>query len=352
MFMQHNTRNIAGPAPTIADVADHSGFSPSTVSRVINDDKNVKLATRNAVRASLEQLNYIPNLAARSLAGTAQIRIGLLYSNPSAAYLSRLLLGCLEQSRLNQVQLIIENCSGERDALDTLYDLIRSGVDGILLCPPLCDDDQLLSVVETEKVPTVVVANWTPPGNISTIRINDFAAAKLMTHHIVNLGHKRIGFIEGDAQHKASEQRLLGFQAAMKEAGVNVDFSLIVEGEFTYRSGLHAAEKLLGNKNRPTAIFAANDDMAAAAVTVAHRMRLNVPRDLTICGFDDTDFAQSIWPELTTIHQPISAMAGAAVTMLYEKVRAKRAGKPDVRLHELLEFTLIQRGSDAAPAVE
>ncbi len=258
-------------------------------------------------------------------------------------------MGCLEQAGLHHIQLVIERCSDGADPQTAVRQLIASGVEGILLVPPLCDDEDLLALLEQEKVTTVVVANWTPPGNVSTIRIDDVAASKIMTKHLISLGHKRIGFIEGPPDHKASDQRLQGFQAAMKEAGLNIDVSLIIEGQFTYRSGLAAAQSLLDRYDRPTAIFAANDDMAAAAVTVAHRLRLGVPGDVTVCGFDDTDFAQSIWPELTTIHQPISDMARAAIKMLFAKIRDRRSGKPDRRYYEQHDFILIERESAGLP---
>ena len=171
-----------------------------------------------------------------------------------------------------------------------------------------------------------------------------------MTRHIISLGHTRIGFILGNPQHKASEQRELGFRTAMSAAGLEVPGNCIAQGEFTYRSGLAAAEALLDSPDRPTAIFASNDDMAAAAVAVAHRRHLDVPTDLTVCGFDDTDFAQSIWPELTTIHQPIAQMSRTAVAMLVGQIRSRRAGKIEPVQEALLDFTLVRRDSDAPPA--
>ncbi len=344
--MNEKTHRQPLNAPTIADVAAYAGFSPMTVSRVINGEKNVRESTRDAVLAAVAKLNYSPNLAARTLAGAEQIRIGLLYRNPSAAYLSRFLVGSLEQARLNHVQLVIEKCDSDQEEEEAVRELIASGVDGLILSPPMCDKASILNMIEREKITVVVVANWRPPGNISTIRIDDILAAKTMTEHIIKLGHKHIGFIKGNPEHKASDQRLQGFRLAMAEANLICDEALIVQGLFTYRSGLEAAETLLDLKNRPTAIFAANDDMAAAAITVAHRRHLDVPRDLTVCGFDDTDFAQSIWPELTTIHQPIAEMSRAAVDMLFAKIRAKRSGKDDVRHDKLLDFTFVQRDSD------
>lgn len=322
-----------------------------TVSRVINGEKNVKDSTRAAVLAAIETLNYSPNLAARTLAGSEQIRIGLVYSNPSPTYLSRFLLGCLEQARINQVQLIIEKCDDdERDEETALRELIANGVDGIIISPPLCDSERVLQLLVDANVLTVAAANWRIPYAISTVRIDDRAAAHAMTSHLLTLGHRRIGFIIGNPAHKASEQRLLGFRDAMDEAGIAVDAGWVVQGEFSYRSGLKTSEQLLDLPAPPTAIFAGNDDMAAAAVSVAHRRHLNVPRDLTVCGFDDTDFAQSIWPELTTIHQPIAAMAGAAIDLLIENIRARRNGKAAPPREIVLDYTLVKRESDSPPA--
>ncbi len=320
-----------------------------TVSRVINGEKNVRESTRTAILQAIAKLNYSPNLAARTLAGADQIRIGLLYSNPSAAYLSRLLLGSLEQARLSHVQLVIEKCdSGLEEENAALQALIASGVDGIILPPPMCDSEQLLDILAHSGVLLVVVANWRPPGSVSVVRIDDREASATMTRHIASLGHRRIGFIIGNPTHKASAERLRGFRDAMAQLGLSIPDALVVQGQFTYRSGLAAAEQLLTLTDRPTAIFASNDDMAAAAVAVAHRRHLEVPQDLTVCGFDDTDFAQSIWPELTTIHQPIAEMARTAVEMLVGQIRARRAGRQEPTQQSLLPFTLVRRESDAS----
>jgi LacI family transcriptional regulator len=348
--MNQRSSRFQNGGSTIADVAKESGFSPMTVSRVINGEKNVRETTRQAVLGAVKKLNYSPNLAARTLAGADQIRIGLLYSNPSAAYLSRFLVGSLEQARLSHVQLIIKDCADEEDAVEAIHALIASNVDGIIMSPPLCDSEELLKMIGDEAILAVVVANWHPPESVSAIRIDDIAAAAEMTRHILSLGHRRIGFIKGNPLHKASSQRLAGFEFALQEAGIALDSSLIVDGQFTYRSGLSAAETLLSLPERPTAIFASNDDMAAATVTVAHRYHLDVPGDLTVCGFDDTDFAQSIWPELTTIHQPIASMSRAAIDLLVEHIRDQRAGRERQSTEKLMDFTFVRRDSDAPPA--
>jgi LacI family transcriptional regulator len=336
-------------APTIADVAAYAGFAPMTVSRVINGEKNVRQETREAVQAAVAKLKYSPNLAARTLAGAEQIRIGLLYSNPSAAYLSEFLVGSLEQARLSHVQLVVEKCDSKQHEDEVARELLATGVDGIILPPPLCDSKRIHGVLTKAGALTVAVASASPRAGLLAVRIDDHAAAVAMTRHILSLGHKRIGFIIGNPDQTASAQRFAGYQAALGEAGIAVEKSLIAQGLFTYRSGLKAAEQLLSLAKPPTAIFASNDDMAAATVAIAHRHHLDVPKDLTVCGFDDTEFSRSIWPELTTIHQPIADMSRAAMELLVRKIRARRAGKDEDCKHALLDFTLVRRDSDAPP---
>jgi LacI family transcriptional regulator len=170
-----------------------------------------------------------------------------------------------------------------------------------------------------------------------------------MTSHLLSLGHVRVGFITGNPDQTASARRQEGYEAALRERGLAVDPELIAPGLFTYRSGLDAAERLLRLKNPPTAIFASNDDMAAATVAAAHSHGLAVPSDLTVCGFDDTAMATTIWPELTTVRQPIGDMSRAALDLLVRKVKAQRAGAPQPTGHQRLPFTLVRRQSDAAP---
>jgi LacI family transcriptional regulator len=349
-FMKQRSPRAQQGVPTIADVAKEAGYSPMTVSRVINGEKNVREITRKAVEAAVAKLNYSPNLAARSLAGAEQIKIAMLYGNPSAAYLSRLLVGTLEQARKSHVQLVIEQFDSEDDIPVAFRELMDSGVDGIVLSPPLSDNPKVLELIEKSDVECVIVANWTPPGRMSVVYIDDIEAAATMTRHIISLGHKRIGFVIGNPEQNASMQRLKGFEMAMAEAGLAIDPAYVVQGQFTYRSGLDAAEQLLKLDKPPTAIFASNDDMAAAAVTVAHRRHLDVPGGVTICGFDDTDFALSIWPELTTIHQPIADMSRNAVEILVDHIRSKRSGRVAAREVRLLDYTFVRRESDAVPA--
>jgi LacI family transcriptional regulator len=343
----------SGNVVTIHDVARHAGVSPMTVSRVINSETNVRDETRAKVNASIKTLRYSPNLAARSLASADTVHIGFLYANSTAAYLSELLLGSLKQSGLSGCQLVLEQCDDLETERKAIQRMVSGGVDGVLLPAPLCDSEDALKTVVSAGIPSVLVTAGRPAPGFSAVSVNDFEAAREMTRYLLSLGHQRIGFINGHPGHSASAQRFRGYMDGMTEAGLAVGADQVAQGFFTYRSGLEAAERLLTNSFNPTAIFASNDDMAAATMAVAHRKGLDVPHDLSVAGFDDTPLATMIWPELTTVRRPISDMAREAVRLLIAQVRAKRHGVPQPVEHKIMNFTLVKRGSSAqAPSAK
>lgn len=338
-----------GDAVTIHEVARHAGVSPMTVSRVMNSNSNVREATRELVMRAVKELNYTPNPAARSLAAAQGTRIALIYTNPSAAYLSELLVGALDGASRTAAQLVLDTWanispSSERAAARKL----ASSVAGVILPPPLCESKAISSEFVAAGIPVVAVASGRFQPDLSCVRIDDFRAAQEMTAYLIELGHSRIGFIKGHPNQTASARRFEGFQAALQEAGIALDPALIQQGYFTYRSGLEATEKLLVRKRPPTAIFASNDDMAAAAISVAHRRGLDVPRDLSVVGFDDTPTATTIWPELTTIRQPIAAMAESSIELLLRSIRRKDS-ETKVVVDHVVAHQLIKRDSVAAP---
>lgn len=188
-----------------------------------------------------------------------------------------------------------------------------------------------------------------PPERSLNVRIDDAAAAAAMTRHLIDLGHRRIGFIRGNPNQTSSAERHRGFVEAVEAAGLDMKAMPVEQGYFTFRSGIVAAERLLDRKDPPTAIFASNDDMAAAAVGVAHRRGLHVPQDISIVGFDDTSLATTMWPELTTVRQPIAAMAESALTLLLARLRAHRAGTTHKLEEQVLDHELILRESSGPP---
>jgi LacI family transcriptional regulator len=329
---------------TIHDVATQAGVSHMTVSRVLNGEEHVKTATREKVRDAIRALNYQPNTAARSLAGASLPRVGLLYDNPSTSYLSEFFIGALSECRKTGAQVVVSRFAEGESSQAAIDSLVESGLDALVLPPPLCESAEALEKLLEADVAVVAMAPGSASPFIPTVRIDNVAAARDMTQHLVGLGHRRFGFIKGAANQSVSRQRAAGFFEALALAGLDPTEVLVEEGDFTYRSGLEAAERLLAHPDRPTALFAANDDMAAAALTAAHSLGLKVPGDLSIVGFDDTAIASTVWPSLTTIRQPIADMARDAVDLAIREIDRKRSGgrAPPQVLHP---HHLVLRGS-------
>lgn len=332
--------------PTVADVARAAGVSPMTVSRVVNRDVRVVDATRERVEAAIAQIGYVPNLAARSLAGGKQCRIALLHSNPSAAYLSEFLVGSLDEATTQSAQIVVEHCADGVAPSELVRRISNHRVDAVLLPPPLSDDAALLAALKATRLPLAQVATGSPADFSNAVMIDDEAAAYALTARLAKLGHQRIGFISGNANQTASVLRRNGYHRALGEFGLTIEPRFEVGGDFTYRSGLTAAKVLLEQHDRPTAIFASNDDMAAATIAMAHRMGIDVPGELSVCGFDDTASATMVWPELTTARQPVAEMAKLAVRLLVSAATSDKA-EPIKPRHERMDFTLIVRDSDA-----
>lgn len=339
------TRKDRKGAVTIHDVARHAGVSPMTVSRVVNSAPGVRESTRKTVMAAVEALGYSPNAAARSLARQGSGRIGLLYSNPSASYLTAFLVGALDGAQKTGVQLMIEKCDPDPDSeRAAVARLVAGGASGVILPSPHGESPAALADFKAAGVAVVAVATGRFRSEVSAVRIDEFAAAAEMARHLLALGHRRIGFIKGAMNQSASDERLQGFQSEMRAAHPAAE-ALIEDGAFTYRSGLEAAERLLSLPDRPTAIFASNDDMAAGALTAAHRLGLDVPGELTLVGFDDTAIATAVWPELTTIRQPVAEMAETAVRMLSEDIRGRNSTAGGGAADRLVGHRLVVRGS-------
>ena len=346
-MVKHSPRSLRRKASaiTIDDVAAHAGVSAMTVSRVINGHAGVREGNRARVLRSVRELDYRPNLAASALAAAQHTCIALIYTNPSASYLRELLVGALRGSTRAAAQLVIASW----DELDTQARVdaahqLATRVAGVILPPPLCESQAIVEAFTAAGIAVVSIASSQFNDRVSCVRIDDRHASHAMVTHLIAHGHTRIGYITGDPDQTASAHRWQGYRDALAQAGLRYDEALVHTGHFTYRSGLDAAERLLSLSPRPSAIFASNDDMASAVVSVAHRRGLAVPGDLSVVGFDDTTAATMVWPELTTIHQPVAAMADTAIDILLREIRHPAASAPRIVSH-VLPHQLIERGS-------
>lgn len=317
-----------------------------TVSRVINDRPGVGPGTRQAVNEAIRALGYTPNVAARSLVTSTELRIGVVYSNPSAAFMSDFLTGVFEEASIRGARLILLKGGegGRPPAAAELTALVAAGIRGVILAPPLGESPVVLRALAKAGLPMAAVGAYDVE-NAICVRINDRQAAYEMTQELLRLGHRHLGFILGNPNQAATAQRLAGFQDAVAETpGVT---TVIAKGDFSFASGLAAAEQLLDTRSPPTAIFASNDDMAAAAVSVAHRRHLDVPRELTVVGFDDTPAAVTLWPPLTTVHQPVRKLAAEALGLLTAEI-AKAATDGHAQREHVLEHEIVARQSTAS----
>lgn len=344
-------RRGAKPGPTAKDVADRAGVSPMTVSRVVNGDLKVRPETRRRVEAAISDLSYLPNAAARQLAGAEAFRIGLPFPLSSGRnYLSEVLMGGLEQIGASGHQFMLKTCETPDGARELIATFIAAGVNGIILPPPLRAHAGIIQDLRRWGGAAVFIGPGRPLEDFSGVLIDNREAARAMTRFLLDLGHQRIGFIHGDPRHPASDLRHAGFLDAMREAGVSNPDRYHAHGSYDFQSGLLAAEGLLTRKDRPTAVFAANDITAAAVIAFSHRVGLHIPEELSVAGFDDMPIATNIWPMLTTVRQPIAAMAQEAITLLVAAMRTQADGRPVQPVQRTFDYTLVTRGSCAAPA--
>jgi len=329
-------------APTIMDVARLAGVSMKTVSRVMNNESAVSEKTRNKVKQAAFELNYTPNNAARGLASSKSYLIALIYDIPSPGYAIKIQKGATNACREYGYHLIVEplesNSPQVEEEISKLISRLR--VDGVILAPPLCDNADVVGLLAQKNIPYVPIAPSAVHGTVPIVKMDDVKAAQEITEHLTSLGHKDIGFVKGHPRHSASALRYEGFREAMRRAGLRINPDWIVEGDFTYKSGVEAGAKLLSGQNRPTAVFASNDDSAAGVMAIAGRLGLSIPADLSIAGFDDTAIADSIWPRLTTIRQPVSEMGYCAAKLLLDTQRDL-----DVLEHKLNHELIIREST-------
>ena len=335
-----------GPA-TIQMVADRARVSPKTVSRVINNERGVRDETRERILEAIRQLDYQPNLNARGLAGARSFLIGLFYDKPGD-YLNEFQTGAVQRCRESDLHLMVQplDIASKEMARDVSMLVRQLRLEGAILLPPLSDHPVVRAALAEAGVPAVHIAPMREPSDSPSVDTDDRAAARQMTVQLLEHGHLRIGFMLGPPGHRATEQRYLGFADAMHARGLNIDPELVQTGNFEFADGLECARRILGSRSRPTAIFASNDDMAAAAACAARQMGLELPGALSIAGFDDAPVASMMWPQLATVRQPVREIARIAADLIIQH-RPHRRGWPRPIPRPRLNLELVMRGSIA-----
>lgn len=330
---------------TINDIARIAGVSKKTVSRVINRSPLVQADTRARIEAVMQRYRYVPDPQARGLAFRRSFLIGLVYDNPNAQYIVNMMEGALDGLRDSEYELVVHPCDRTSAALipGVQRFVVRQKLRGVILLPPVSENDELTRALD-EVGCAYVRVSYAPLDEPSRMLIsNDRQAVGEVARYLVSLGHRRIGYVTGPQGFLSARERREGFLEALERRGLRVPPELIVQGGYTYESGLAGGETLLGRSPRPTAIFASNDEMAAGVYRAADRLGLSVPGDLSIVGFDDGPIAARLLPPLTTVRLPIRDIGRLAAI----KLTHPDAGGADV--HSLIVPHLVVRDSCAPP---
>jgi LacI family transcriptional regulator len=330
---------------TMAEVAKAASVSMKSVSRVVNREANVSEKLRVKVQKAINDLGYVPDPAARSLAGARTRTIGILFDNPSPYYIMKIQAGAYQACREHGFHLLIENLdSAAGNVAEQMHEiLLNLRVDGFVLTPPLTDNETVLDILDAKGIPYVRIAPVSFLHRSPSFSIDDGAAAAEIAKHFWDLGHRRFGMVTGPVDHGAAGTRRNGFLSALNSLGHEGDVPEAYGG-FQFDVAINAGHILLTSPDKPTAIFAMNDDSAAGVMAAAAQLGMRVPQDVAIAGFDDSWIAKSVWPYLTTIYQPITEMSHQAATMLIERDAVKSAAGDC-----LLDYRFMVRASTWSP---
>jgi len=336
---------------TIKDVAEQAGVSLKTVSRVINNEPSVHARTREKVQRAIDALGYRPDPSARSLRSTRAYAVGLVYDNPNAHYIISMQSGVLAACRKSGYGLQIHPCDSTSPRLaEELVALVGNArLAGLVLAPPMSEQPELIRKLAAAKIPfmRVISARQDPQDGYPCVYVDDRDAAYAITEHLIQLGHTRIGFLWGGRDHRSSPERYQGYEDALKDYGIALDRKLILPGDYSFDDGFRGARKLLALKDRPTAIFGSNDEIAAGVLAAAHSSGLSVPWELSIAGFEDSPFSKQSWPALTTARQATEEIARHAAQRLIGNLQRAANGEPLEEGNEGFSPELVVRGSTA-----
>lgn len=328
---------------TIKDVAARAGISYTTVSHVVNGTRPVSDQVRRKVEAAIAELGYVPSGVARSLRTRATGTLGLLVPNASNPYFAELARGIEDHAERNGYSVILCNSDDDIDKqLRYLRVLLERRIDGLIVAT-VASDAAFAQALANLQVPLVLVDRSLEGVSADQLRVDHEQGAYLATRHLLELGHRRIVCIGGPASTQVAQLRAAGYQRALDEAGVVA--RAVVDCPFTSPAGHAAAQVLLAAEPRPTAIFAGNDMIALGVLRAAAEHQLQVPRQLSVVGFDDIEVSRYLHPALTTVGQCIGALGEQVAARLLERIRT-----PDLAVTQrLIEPILLLRESSAAP---
>ena len=334
---------------TIFDVARRAGVSIKTVSRVVNNESNVREQTREKVLRAVRELRYRPNAAARALSGRRSRVVGLVYENAQEfGYTQDALNGALRACEAQGYTLLLcpLTLPNARVAERIREFAAQARIDGVVLPAPMGDVAEITGALRKLTIPFAAITPREPLLEEINIACMDQEATFALTEYLIEQGHRTIGFIKGHPDHGASAKRYAGYRQALQEHRLAFAASLVRQGYFDFESGKAAAGELLDLAGAPSAIVASNDDMAAGVLFEARERGLAVPGDLSIVGFDDTRIASRVWPALTTVRQPIAQMAEVAARLLIDKLGGETVRSPE----KAFACEVVIRASTARPA--
>jgi LacI family transcriptional regulator len=333
---------------TINDVAKLSGVSKKTVSRIINNSPNVRADTRAKVEKIIKVLNYFPDPQARGLASQKSFLLGLIYDNPNASYIAEFQQGVLDHCRSQGYELVVHPC--DRNSINLVGELAsfigRLKLDGVVILPPLSANAQLAELIEKSGCHCIRILPAASEEQAHIVQSNDHHGVKEIAELLVKLGHTEIGFIHGPRDYLSAVERYVGFEQSLLNLGVSLPSQRVVYGEYTFESGVACAEVLLARQPRPTAIFASNDEMALGVILTAANMKIKIPDDLSVIGYDDEPHASKIFPSLTTVNQNVREMGKLAATKLVTLCQGNTK-EAEPTEHSVMPI-LIQRQSTSA----
>jgi LacI family transcriptional regulator len=334
---------------TINDIARLAGVSKKTVSRVINRSPLLNEATRAKVDAVIAAAGYVPNPQARALALRRNFLIALVHDNPNAQMVLGMQTGLLEVLKGTEYELIVRPVNRESPTMvdDLRQFLERQRPHGIVLLPPISENDALAALCDELDCRYVRMGSAQLDDPSRMVGSNDRELMGEAAAYLIAQGHRRIGFVAGPQGFRSAFERRAGLDAALAAAGIELPEALIAEGSYRFESGVAAGNRLLSADPRPTAILASNDEMAAGVVHAVRARGLDVPRDVSVIGFDDTAIAAHLWPPLTTVRWPIADMARAAANKLLIGTRDADVAAASA---SIFPSSLIQRSSVAPPS--